>query len=67
MSLKRKWSVFLIEDEQSIIVWLEKGEKGTNLSAEYGVSKQEISDIHKNKETSMKFANIFETSKGLCD
>ena len=46
-------------------MWLEKGEKGTNLSAEYGVSKQQISDIHKNKETSMKFANIFETSKGL--
>ena len=64
MSLKHKRSVFLIKDKQSIIVQLEKGEKGTKLSAEYGVSKQ-ISDIRKNKETSMKFANIFETSKGL--
>ena len=42
---------------------LEKGEKGTNLSAEYGVSKQHISDIRKNKETSMKFADILETSE----
>ena len=44
-------------------MWLEKGEKGTNLSAEYGVSKHQISDIRKNKETSMKFADILETSE----
>ena len=37
MSLKRKWSIFSIKDKQSIIMHLEKGEKGTNLSAEYGV------------------------------
>ena len=54
---------FLIKDKQSIIVRLEKGKKGTNLSEEYGVSKQQISDIHKNKETSMKFADILETSE----
>ena len=42
---------------------LEKGEKGSNFSAEYGVSKQQIFDFHKNKETSMKFADILETSK----
>ena len=42
---------------------LEKGEKGTNLSAECGVSKQQISDIRKNKETSTKFADILETSE----
>ena len=54
---------FSIKDNQSIIVRLEKGEKGTNLSEEYGVSKQQISDIHKNKETSMKFADILETSE----
>ena len=44
---------------------LEKGEKGTNLSAEYNVSKQQISDIRKNKEKIMKFADILETSEGL--
>ena len=60
-----KQSAFSIKDKQSIIVRLEKGEKGTNLSAEYGISKQQISDIHKNKEMSMKFANILETSEGL--
>ena len=63
MSLRRKQSIFSIKNKQSIIVRLEKGGKGTNLSAEYGVSKQQISDIHKNKETSMKFADILETSK----
>ena len=56
MSLKRKRSVFSIKDKHSIIVRLEKGEKGTNLSAEYNVSKQQISDIRKNKEKIMKFA-----------
>ena len=35
MSLKHKQSVLSIKDKQSIIVRLEKGEKGTNLSAEY--------------------------------
>ena len=50
---------------ESIIGRLEKGEKGTNLLAECGVSKQQISDIRKNKETSMKFADILETSEGL--
>ena len=59
------FEVQVIKDKQSIIVRLEKGEKGTNLSAEYGVSKQQISDIRKNKETSMMFADILETSEGL--
>ena len=39
MSLKRKQSILSIKDKQSIIVRLEKGEKGTNLSAEYNVSR----------------------------
>ena len=65
MSLKRKRSILLIEDKQSIILQLEKGEKGSNLSAEYGVSKQQISDIRKNKEKIMKFADNLETSEGL--
>ena len=44
---------------------LEKGEKGTDLSAECGVSKQQISDIRKNTETIVKFADNLETSEGL--
>ena len=51
MSLKRKQSVLSIKDKQSIILRLAKGEKVTNLSAEYGVSKQQISYIRKNKES----------------
>ena len=65
MSLKRKRSVLSIRDKQSIIVRLEKEEKWTKLSAEYHVSKQQISDIHKNKEKITKFADILETSEGL--
>ena len=35
------------------------------MSAEYGFSKQQISDIRKNKETIMKFPDFLETSEGL--
>ena len=61
MFFKWKRSVLSIKDEQSIIVRLERGEKGTNLSAEYGVSSQQISDIHKNTDIDkiMKFAVPF--------
>ena len=65
MSLKCRRSVLLIKDKQSIIVLLEKGEKGTNLSTEYRVIKQQISDIRQNNEKIMKFADILETSEGL--
>ena len=50
MSLKRKRSVLSIKDKETIILRLEKEEKGTNLSAEYGVSKRQVSDIRKGKE-----------------
>ena len=50
MSLKRKRSVLSIKDKQAIILRLEKEEKGTSLSAEYGVSKWQISDIRKSME-----------------
>ena len=36
-----------------------------NLSSEYGVSKQQISDISKNKDKIMKFANKLESDHGL--
>ena len=45
MSVRCKRSVLSMKDKQSFIVRLEKGEKGTTLSAEYGVSKQQIFDI----------------------
>ena len=57
MSLKRKRSVLSIKDKQAIILRLEEEEKGTNLSAEYGVSKRQISDIRKSKEKIMTFAD----------
>ena len=62
MSLKRKQSILSIKDKQSLILRLEKGEKGTNFSAEYGVSKQQISGMRKNKEKMMKFADNLETT-----
>ena len=45
--------VLSIKDKQSIILRLEKGENENNLSAEYGISKQQISDIRLNKEKIM--------------
>ena len=57
MSLKPKRSVLLIKDKQAIILRLEKEEKGTNLSAEYDVSKRQIPDIRKSKEKIMVFAD----------
>ena len=51
MLTKRKRLVVSIQDKQSIILPLEKGEKGTSLSSEYAVSKQQISDIRKNKDS----------------
>ena len=65
MWTKRKCSILTIQDKQSIILGLEKGEKGTSLSSEYGVSKQQISDIHKNKDKIMKFADNLESDHGL--
>ena len=44
MSFKCKQSVLSIKDKQDIILRLEKEEKRTNLLAEYGVSKRQISD-----------------------
>ena len=65
MSTKRKRSILSIKDKKSIILRLEKGEKGTNLSTEYDVSKQQISDIRKNKDKIMKFVDNLESDEGL--
>ena len=65
MSKKRKRSVLSIKDKQIIISRLDKGEKGTNLALEFGISKQQISDIRKNKDKILKLTNNTETSEGL--
>ena len=65
MSTKRKRSVLSIKDKQIIISCLDKGEKGTNLAQEFGIIKQQISDIWKNKDEILKFTDSIETSKGL--
>ena len=62
MSFKQKRSVLSVKDKQAIILRLEKEEKGTNLSAEYGVCKWKIFDIRKSKEKIMTFAD---TCKGI--
>ena len=46
----RKRAAPSIKDKQIIIPHLDKGEKGTNLAQEFGISKQQISDILKNKD-----------------
>ena len=65
MSTKRKRTVLSIKDKQIIISRLDKGEKGTNLAQEFDISKQQISDIRKNKDKILKFTDSIETSEGL--
>ena len=65
MSTKQKWAVLSIKDKQIIISCLDKGEKGTNLAQEFGISKQQISDRRKNKNKILKFTDSIETSEGL--
>ena len=63
-----QWKQFVIsiKDKQTIISDLvEKSEKGTNLALKFKISKQQISDIRKNKEKILKFTDSVETSIGL--
>ena len=64
MSVQWKQSVISIKDKQTIISHLEKSENGTNLAPKFKISKQQISDIRKNKEI-LKFTDSVETSVGL--
>ena len=65
MSMQWKQSVISIRDKQTIISHLEKSEKGTNLALKFKISKQQISNICKNKEKILKFTDSVETSVGL--
>ena len=60
-----KQSVISIKDKQPIILHLEKSEKETNLALKFKISKQQISDIRKNKEKILKFTDSVEKSVGL--
>ena len=64
MSTKRK-QVLSIKEKQIIISHWDKKEKGTNLAQEYGISKQQISDIRKNKDKILKSIDSIDTSEGL--
>ena len=63
MSTKRKRAIRSIKDKQIIISRLDKGETGTNLAQEFGISKQQISDIRENKDKILKFTDSIETSE----
>ena len=65
MSTKRKRAIRSIKDKQIIISRLDKGETGTNLAQEFGISKQQISDIRENKDKILKFTDSIETSEWL--
>ena len=64
MSTKRK-QVLSIKEKQIIISHWDKKEKGTNLAQEYGISKQQISDIRKNADKILKSTDSIDTSEGL--
>ena len=64
MSTRRK-QVLSIKEKQIIISHWDKKEKGTNLAQEYGISKQQISDIRKNKDKILKSTDSIDTSEGL--
>ena len=42
-----------------------KGEKGTNVAPKFEISKQQISDISKNKDEILKFIDSLEMSEGV--
>ena len=65
MSTKRKRAILLIKDKQIIISRLDKGEKGTNSAQEYSISKQQISDIRKDKDKNLKSTDSIDASEGL--
>ena len=64
MSTRRK-QVLSIKEKQIIISHWDKKEKGKNLAQEYGISKQQISDIRKNKDKILKSTDSIDTSEGL--
>ena len=49
-----------MKPKQTNISHLEKSEKGTNLALKFKISKQQISDIRKNKEKILKFSDSVE-------
>ena len=65
MSTQQKQSVLSINDKQTMISHLDKGEKGANLALKFKISKQQISDIRKNKEKTLKLTDSIEMSEGL--
>ena len=65
MSTQQKQSVLSIKDKQTMISHLDKGEKGANQALKFKISKQQISDIRKNKEKTLKLTDSIEMSEGL--
>ena len=55
---QRNQSALSIKNKQKIISRLEKGEKGTNLSLEFKINKQQISYIHARKNEEKKDSEI---------
>ena len=65
MSTQQKQSVLSIKDKQTMISHLDKGEKEANLAIKFKISKQQISDIRKNKEKTVKLTDSIEMSEGF--
>ncbi|CAH0518860.1 unnamed protein product [Peronospora belbahrii] len=55
VSTKRKRVVLSIHDKQQVLQLLESGEQPIAIAREFGISRQQVSDIKKNKERILAF------------
>ena len=64
---KRKHTLFTIKEKNELLDKLEKGVPVVNLVAEYGVAKQTIRDIRRNKEKIRAYAEKVRLEQGVSD
>ena len=64
---KRKHTLLTIKEKNELLDKLERGVPVVNLVAEYGVAKQTISDIRRNKEKIRAYAEKVRLVQGVSD
>ena len=64
---KRKHTLLTVKQKNELLDKLEKGVPIVNLVADYGVAKQTISDIRRNKEKIRAYAAQVRSDQGVSD